>query len=76
MTGTRDPMMNFPKTLVFSPYGHLRNVGTQPQTVTFGMNYTDSKDAPHSLPVRNVTLQPGQSSQLALEETCLKLALV
>jgi hypothetical protein len=64
MTGVPDPMMNFPKKLIFTPYSYLRNIGPEPRAVEVDMNYTDAAGTPHSAPLTNLTLQPGQSSQL------------
>jgi hypothetical protein len=66
MTGAPDPMMNFPKKLIFSPYSYLRNVGSQPRGVEVDANYTDAAGAPHSFPVANLAPRPGQCSQLPL----------
>jgi len=34
MVGAMDPMLHFPASTIFTPYSVLRNIGTQPATVT------------------------------------------
>jgi hypothetical protein len=65
MNGQADTMMGFPIGTKFTPYAYFRNVSLSPTVVQPSVNWMNGS-APQSKTLPAVTLQPGQSAQVAI----------
>jgi len=65
MNGPADTMMGFPKATVFTPYAYFRNVSSSPKVVQPSLNWMNGS-SPQSANLPAITLQPGQSGQVAV----------
>lgn len=63
MIGAMDPMMHFPASTVFTPYSVLRNIGTQPATITPVLYWMEGGTA-RSARQSAITLGPLQANSL------------
>ena len=63
MLGQQDPMMGYPKNIVFKPYAFARNVGSSAVTVTPALNYPSGAQV-QSLQLPALVIQPNQTVPL------------
>jgi hypothetical protein len=67
MVGRPDPMLGFPKKVTFAPYAFARNAGAANHVLHMLVNYMD-KTGPHSVPLPDRPLAPGEASSLNLDK--------
>ena len=65
MVNTQDPLLNFPASVSFTPYAFFRNISDTPKTLQFVVYYMDGRTV-KSLPLADLTLQPGQAQGLPI----------
>ena len=64
MNGPADTMMGFPNGTTFTPYAYFRNVSSSLIALQPSVNWMNGS-SPQNVSLAAVTLQPGQSSQVA-----------
>jgi hypothetical protein len=67
MIGTPAPMQGFPPSVSFSLFGYGRNLTAKPVSLRGIANWMDDH-GPHSMPLRDQILAPGQARDLNLKE--------
>ena len=67
MVGRPDPMLGFPKKVTFAPYAFARNAGAATHVLHMLVNYMD-KTGPHSAPLPDRVLAPGEAGSLNLDK--------
>ena len=65
MTGTADPMMQFPADTVFTPYSLVRNISDEPVSASLTLYWTEGA-TDHSVPLPQLTLAPHRTQNIAL----------